>query len=424
MATPKRLLTWTIWALVLGGITAVCVAAAGLLAARYVARQVADAVAAGAVPSIHDLPAEKTDEIDFYQATGIRQEDVEAFLDELASRDHVDDYPVLVTLENIDGDYLAGSQVIVRWKSGTQRLLVGSSGVIQFLITKSKLPGLAIVAPKGYTNLKQRSIPLGPAYEPEEQIDTSQLGYDVVWDGHIQSTLARELVRMRASGSVLTAADLREQLRRTGFTLELPDPPHDELTPEEIYRRRKDSVVIIGSLGPDGRVVEGSGFVLHESGVIATAYHVVDKPTAVARAVMTSDRRVYPITEVLAADKPSDVALIRVEASGLQPAPLSEGVPEGSAVTVISHPGRDYFSLTQGYVSRYYATTQFGRLAVMMTVTAEFADGSSGAPVFNSHGAVTGLVSATGQLGNQMVRRTAAPAASIRKLLRRPKAEE
>jgi hypothetical protein len=397
---------------------------AALFTTRYVARRVADAAAAGAVPSADDLPADETDRIDFYQATGIRQEDVEAFLEELAARDGVDDYPMMVTLENADGDYLAGSRVIVRWQSGTKRLLVGSSGVIQFLITKDKLPGLAIVAPKGYTNLKQRSIPLGPAYEPEEEIDTSQHGYDVVWDGHIQSTLARALVRMRASDDVLGAADLREQLQRTSFALELPDPPREALAPEEIYRRRKDSVVILGSLGPDGRVVEGSGFVLHESGVIATAYHVVDKPAAVARAVMTSDRRVYPIVEVLAADKPSDVALVRVEASGLEPARLSEGDPEGSAATVISHPGRDYYSLTRGYISRYYVATQFGRAVVLMTVTAEFADGSSGAPVFNGCGAVTGLVSATSQLGNQMVRRTAAPAGAIRNLLRGPEAQE
>jgi hypothetical protein len=57
-----------------------------------------------------------------------------------------------------------------------------------------------------------------------------------------------------------------------------------------------------------------------------------------------------------------------------------------------------------------------------MSVTADFADGSSGGPIFNSRGAVTGLVSATDAFGDQMVRRSGAPADAIRRLVRTPEA--
>jgi hypothetical protein len=57
-----------------------------------------------------------------------------------------------------------------------------------------------------------------------------------------------------------------------------------------------------------------------------------------------------------------------------------------------------------------------------MSITADFADGSSGGPIFNSRGAITGLVSATDAFGDQMVRRSAAPADAIRRLVRQPDA--
>ncbi|MEZ6111847.1 MAG: hypothetical protein R3C99_12640 [Pirellulaceae bacterium] len=72
--------------------------------------------------------------------------------------------------------------------------------------------------------------------------------------------------------------------------------------------------------------------------------------------------------------------------------------------------------MTQGHISRYFGVTRYGRSAVQMAVTAEFADGSSGGAIFNDRGELTGIVSATNQIGNQMVYRTAAPAFLLRRL--------
>ena len=202
--------------------------------------------------------------------------------------------------------------------------------------------------------------------------------------------------------------------------MRLSKPSDDELTPTSIYRDRKDSVVIVCHLLSDGLFSHASGFVLDASGVIVTCYHAVDKPDALSRGVMTRDGKMFPITEILAADKSLDVALVRVKASNLTPVPLSEGDAPGSDVTVISHPGGNYFSLTQGYISRYLTTYAHGRYALRMAITADFADGSSGGPIFNANGAVTGIVSATRALGEQMVCRFAAPVASIRQLIREP----
>lgn len=369
-------------------------------------------------------PAEETDQIDFYQASGISQSELEGFLDGLISSDNLHDYPLLITLQNDQGDYLADSRVIVRWDAGELRLLVGKSAVIQVLLEKQKLPGLRLIVPRGFTRLRQRSIPLGTAYTPESRLDVSDLSYDVVWDGRLNSDLNRGLRRMKALGQTLDDQRVRQQLRRESFPWKLPDPPVEELTPQQIYQRYRDAVVVLGTLLGDGTYTVASGVVVDPSGVVATAYHVVDKPPPVlARGVMTRRGQVYAVREILAADKPGDIVLLKIDASNLLAAPMSHGDPEGSAVTVISHPSSNFFSLTQGWISRYWAITSHGELSVRMSITADFADGSSGAPIFNSRGAVTGLVSATDPFDYQMVRRTGVPTALVRRLLRTPPVE-
>lgn len=364
-------------------------------------------------------PAEQTDEIDFYQAAGISQPELAGFLDGLELRENLHDYPLYIRLQNAEGDYLADSRVIVRWDHGENRLLVGQSGVIQVLLEKQKLPGLRLIVPRGFTRLTQRTIPLGTAYVPEGKLDTAGLNYGVYYDGHISSALNRGLQRLRDLGEALDDQQVRRQLRRKSVALTLDEPPTAELTPAEIYRRRRDSVVIIGTLRGDGGVAVATGVILDASGVVATAYHVIDKPPpVVARGVMTRSGEMYAVREILAADKPGDAVLLKIEASGLTAAPLSHGDPEGTPVTVIAHPSSNFYSLTHGYISRYWALTSHGELSSRMSVTADFADGASGGPIFNPCGAVTGLVSATDAFGYQMVRRSGATADVIRRLVR------
>lgn len=369
-------------------------------------------------------PAEQTDEIDFYQASGITQAELAGFLGGLEEGQNLRDYPLHILLQNEDGDYLADSRMIVRWDTGENRLLVGSSAVIQVLLEKHKLPGLRLIVPRGFTRLTQRTIPLGTAYAPEGTLDTASLDYHVYFDGWISTDLNRGLQRMKALGQSLDDKQVRQQLRRKSFALTLPDPPTEGLTPAEVYRRRCDAVVVIGTLFGDGGSTVATGVVLDPGGVVATAYHVIDKPPpVVARGVMTRDGTMYPVREILAADKPGDVVLLRIDASGLTAAALSRGDPVGTPVTVIAHPASNFFSLTQGWISRYWAVTSYGGLSSRMSITADFADGASGGPIFNACGAVTGLVSATEAFGQQMVRRSGPPADVIRRLVRTAAAE-
>jgi hypothetical protein len=65
-------------------------------------------------------------------------------------------------------------------------------------------------------------------------------------------------------------------------------------------------------------------------------------------------------------------------------------------VTIISHPRTNFFNLTNGYISRYFKSRANG--ARLVSVSANIAGGSSGAPMLNRRGEVIGVVSMTESL--------------------------
>ena len=143
---------------------------------------------------------------------------------------------------------------------------------------------------------------------------------------------------------------------------------------------------------------------------------------------MTRDMKIFPITAVLAADKASDCALIQLgdgTRKDFTPVPLAPNATIGESVTIISHPDESFYVLTRGVAARYAYTPDTGKVP-WLNVTAEYAKGSSGAPVFNDKGQVVGMVESTRsvyytetrkrQKDLQMVMRHCVPSAAIIKL--------
>jgi hypothetical protein len=230
-------------------------------------------------------------------------------------------------------------------------------------------------------------------------------------------------------------AELINQLRVGECDLALPqktDPlPADGL----LYEHAKKSVLVIAAIYKCGRCNNwhagcASGFVVSASGAIVTNYHVVDKATNSTLVAMTADGQVLPVRRVLAASKVDDIAILQLEVQDqvLTPLPVARGrMPVGSNVSVISHPNHHYYCYTSGVVSRYTEMRSNDGPANAMTITADFARGSSGAPVLNDKGEVIGIVRSTeslyykveeGQQKNlQMVFKTCIPSTSLLKLI-------
>jgi hypothetical protein len=173
-------------------------------------------------PTVH-APSHEVSILDFYQAVGIDQDQFARFLDQSGDRAA---YPVLIRLRNEQGDCLVDNRVIVRWKDGEYRLLIGKSGVLRFSLSPENLPELCLIVPRGYERIEQSTIPLGPRYRNEEDPDTTGWVGDVIYDGEILNNLVQQLHRIRSAGQVVDYEQWQQQLRRKqpARKIVLPDP--------------------------------------------------------------------------------------------------------------------------------------------------------------------------------------------------------
>ena len=171
---------------------------------------------------------------------------------------------------------------------------------------------------------------------------------------------------------------------------------------------------------------------ISEDGLAVTNYHVLEgNKEAVTFGAMTHDGKVFAVEEVVAASKADDLAVVRLaKAEGLTPVALSTRARAGDVVAVVSHPKGKFYSYTEGVVSRYALGARAGKSVVTMEITADYAVGSSGSPVFDEFGNVVGVVASTHFLfanpkgkgeepsAAQMVVKSCVPVSSILNLLK------
>jgi len=203
-------------------------------------------------------------------------------------------------------------------------------------------------------------------------------------------------------------ADLQQQIEDNSFTgngNSISGTPgvSDGLTPGQIHAQNKNSVVGIANQGIStnifGQVTEtassGSGFIISEDGYIITNYHVIEGATTLT--VIMNDEKEYAAT-VVGYDSSNDFALIKIDATGLNPVVLgdSDDLIVGDQVAAIGNPlGEMTNSLTVGYISvkDRSVTIENSIINVLQTDTA-INPGNSGGPLFNMKGEVIGITTA------------------------------
>lgn len=178
----------------------------------------------------------------------------------------------------------------------------------------------------------------------------------------------------------------------------------DAMTDAEVYAANVNSVVSINVTGTSGynffgQPVEtassGSGFILTTDGYIVTNYHVVEGAETVEVTLYNGDT--YEARYV-GGDEDYDIAVIKVEATGLQAVTLgdSDSLNVGDHVVAIGNPlGELTFSMSGGMVSSVNrAINVDGTPFNMIQTDTSINPGNSGGPLFNEYGEVVGIVSA------------------------------
>lgn len=269
----------------------------------------------------------------------------------------------------------------------------------------------------------------------------------IVDEAAIASNFEHEMDLAIKTGKIPNGKTLCEQARAAnGKNIPLPKTKNRSLPG---YDAAKDSVGVLCSVFKCDKCDSwhrgsiSTVWAASADGLIVTNMHVVtgayDKT---ALGVWFPNGKTYPVIEVVATDLLQDIAVLRIDAKNLKPLSLSAEIPEvGTPISLISHPEGRYYLLTKGNVSRYYKTTYSStilndmlkgmqsstpptapqhqpsvnassgneaavraaaeissspeRRQTWMNITAEYARGSSGAPILDTRGRVVGMVSST-----------------------------
>lgn len=251
---------------------------------------------------------------------------------------------------------------------------------------------------------------------------------------------------LSAKGGSISAEDVQKALvaERSGITLDLAKPVSKEQTAHTLYEKAKSATVITGVayLCPrceNVHLSESTGYIIDPEGVVITNYHVAatyafmkdgNKPKGfVAR---MADGRTYAVKAILVSSKKNDLAVLQLDTHGdvLPALSLADSAEVGDKIYVLGHPKGIHYFFSQGNVNNKYleevgeGNNKFFR--EMMSVSADYATGSSGGPVMDIYGNVVGTVANTRMFlhsdmnaGVQMVLKNVVPVESLWNLIRK-----
>jgi len=189
----------------------------------------------------------------------------------------------------------------------------------------------------------------------------------------------------------------------------------DSMSAQDIYDMARTQVVIISTEMPNSfgfpgapgttNPVSGSGFIISSDGYILTNFHVIEHAfrNEFPIHVILNDGLSYE-AEVIGFEISSDVALIKVDASGLNPVIFgnSSNIRVGQTVYAIGNPFGDLvYSMTDGIVSALDRVVSVeGKSISTFQFSAAVNHGNSGGPIYNTAGEVIGIVTAKVVRGN------------------------
>jgi len=134
----------------------------------------------------------------------------------------------------------------------------------------------------------------------------------------------------------------------------------------------------------------GSGFIISQDGYILTNAHVVDAADEIT--VRLTDKREFK-ARAIGADKRTDVALIKIETSGLSAVRLGDPakLKVGEWVVAIGSPFGFDNSVTAGIVSAKGRSLPQENIVPFIQTDVAINPGNSGGPLFNLRGEVVGI---------------------------------
>jgi serine protease Do len=233
---------------------------------------------------------------------------------------------------------------------------------------------------------------LAPAQQPTSTPDAAKTAAAVAQLQSLSDAFATVAERVRPSVVYITARQARTLAQRSQRSA-----PSIQGLPPELRRFFEMPGMPDGGAPPRSGRAAGSGFVVSADGYVLTNAHVVDSSTQVT--VRLLDRREFP-ARIVGTDPTTDVAVLKIEATGLTPGALgdSDKARVGEWVLAIGNPlGESLtFTVTQGIISakgRSLALPNRSQSSIQDFIQTDAAinPGNSGGPLINVRGEVIGI---------------------------------
>lgn len=268
-------------------------------------------------------------------------------------------------------------------KGGKIALGVIAAALAVFVVSVTSISAYIAVAenrPQPDPHNKGSSLSIFPSESGETKAsDTNGSLSDVLPNGNQQAE------KPAANASLQKDYPSLEQLAAPEDAMGLPD----------IYDKVSPSVVGVSCTLARGSAT-GTGMIISENGYILTNAHVVED----AVNIMIVDNRLNEYeAKVVGADAQTDLAVLKVEASGFIPCEFGKSgeLRIGELAVVIGNPlGLDlYGTMTTGIISGLNRTITIGENKMTLIQTqASINKGNSGGPLINAYGQIIGITSA------------------------------
>lgn len=172
-----------------------------------------------------------------------------------------------------------------------------------------------------------------------------------------------------------------------------PAPDSGELTLQQVYPLCSPSVVAITAETGESGYYWGSGIVMTADGYIITNYHVLDG-TKSAKVTLYDDTEYSAL--LVGFDSISDIAVLKIDASGLTPATFgdSAALHVGDRVVAIGNPLGEELrgTMTDGIISAINRDISYrNHTMTLLQTNAAINEGNSGGPLINLYGQVVGI---------------------------------
>ena len=231
------------------------------------------------------------------------------------------------------------------------------------------------------------------------------------------ASIRAQTKQLRAAHALLSQADFAEQTTRKSCSLALPAPQTTPLDSRQLWQCARKAHIRVGwtylCKECNKWHIELSGGYAITKDVVATCAHVTgdghdDTMREGYLIAVDEDDKVIPVLELLAINRATDTAILRLKTDQLQPLPLSSDVVPGDPAVCFSDPLDRRGVYSTGIVERFMKRRflQKNELTkaerknpesiespIWVQVSTDWAQGSSGSAVLDRFGNAIGHVS-------------------------------